>query len=142
MLDATAPHFTWMDNHTGGPMKLLTLLAAAVFCASCAPGPVVDGRLVAFSVDLQRRYGPTEVRVMHSASSDWLTLTMKDRRFRSSRAAALDSANAIAKFTASRLPADFRPDSIKVNVVVKSLNLGIYRTWETVMQTYPIAELQ
>jgi hypothetical protein len=54
----------------------------------------------------------------------------------------LAAAKAIAQFTASRLPADFRPDSIKVGVVVKSLNLGIYRTWETVMQTYPIAELQ
>lgn len=123
-------------------MRVVSLLVAVLMCASCTPAQVVDAELIGVSRDVVKRYGPTEFHVMHSATGDWLALTMQDRRFRISSAAALDSAKVIARYTASRLPADFRPDSIKVSVLVESLNLGIYKKTRTVMRTYLPADLE
>lgn len=123
-------------------MKALSLLVAVLICASCTPEAAIDAGLIGVSRDIMKRYGPTDFRVMHSATGNWLALTMRDRRFRISSSAALDSAKVIAKYTASRLPADFRPDSIKVSVLVESLNLGIYKKTQTVMRTYLPADFQ
>jgi hypothetical protein len=123
-------------------VKALNLLVAASVCASCAPGPAVNPELLRVSTEIVERYGPAEFGIMHSPSGDWLVVTMRDRRFRKSHSAALDSTKAIAEYTASLLPADFRPDSIKVRVLVKSLNLGIFKTSETISQTYAMTDLQ
>lgn len=123
-------------------MRAMMLLVAAAACAACAPLPAGDPALVRMSTEIVERFGPSEVKVMRSPSGDWLDLTMRDRRFRKSEDTALDSAKAIAEYAASVLPADFRPDSIKVQVLVKSLDLWLYKTSTTISQTYPLAKLR
>lgn len=105
----------------------LVLLGLLALLPKGASAQAVGASLGPMHAKLIERFGPTALRTESRPGSQLLTVSLSDVRYRRAGVSFTDTAAVVAAYASSLLPTGFRPDSIKVEILLTDVKTGVER---------------